>query len=167
MRFWGRAVGVGCTGSSLQHLTSPAAMHRLSCPTAYGLLVPRPGMKPVSPAVEGKFLTTGPPGKSQEMIFFKEPWNLKNKEPGKIIWVNKYTFLLSRSHLNYVWCKNYDTVECSSKCILCGALLINVLNINTALKSIILSHIYMKVYSQPVKFFTDAHAIITKAFLNS
>ena len=30
---------------------------------ACGLLAPRPGIKPVPPALEGKFPTTGPPGK--------------------------------------------------------------------------------------------------------
>ena len=39
-------------------------MHGLSCPVACGILVPQPGIKPVSPALEGGFLTTGPPGKS-------------------------------------------------------------------------------------------------------
>ena len=28
------------------------------------ILVPRPGIEPTSPALEGGFLTTGPPGKS-------------------------------------------------------------------------------------------------------
>ena len=32
----------------------------LSCPTAWGILVPRPGIEPTSPALEGRFLTTGP-----------------------------------------------------------------------------------------------------------
>ena len=32
---------------------------------ACGILVPPPGMEPMSPALEGRFLTTGPPGKSQ------------------------------------------------------------------------------------------------------
>ena len=36
----------------------------LNCPIACGILVPQPGIKPVSPALEGRFLTTGPPGKS-------------------------------------------------------------------------------------------------------
>ena len=36
--------------------------HRVSC----GLLVPRPGMEPMCPVVEGRFLITGPPGKPQE-----------------------------------------------------------------------------------------------------
>ena len=31
---------------------------------ACGILVPQPGIEPISPALEGKFLTTGPPGKS-------------------------------------------------------------------------------------------------------
>ena len=43
---------------------SVAATRRLSCPVACGILVPWPGIKPVSPALEGRFLTTGPPGKS-------------------------------------------------------------------------------------------------------
>ena len=37
----------------------------LSCPATCGILVPRPWIKPASPALEGGFLTTGPPGKSQ------------------------------------------------------------------------------------------------------
>ena len=36
----------------------------LSCPVAYDILVPWPGMKPRSSALEGRFLTTGSPGKS-------------------------------------------------------------------------------------------------------
>ena len=36
----------------------------LSCRTAWGILVPRPGIEPTSPALEGRFLTTGPPAKS-------------------------------------------------------------------------------------------------------
>ena len=39
------------------------AASRLSCPEACGILVPRPGMEPTSPALEGGFLTTGPPEK--------------------------------------------------------------------------------------------------------
>ena len=37
--------------------------HRLSCPKAYGILSPGPGMEPASSALEGRFLTTGPPRK--------------------------------------------------------------------------------------------------------
>ena len=35
-------------------------VHRLSGPEAYGILVPGPGIKPVSPELAGGFLTTGP-----------------------------------------------------------------------------------------------------------
>ena len=33
-------------------------------PKAYGMLVPCPGIKPISPALEGEVLTSAPPGKS-------------------------------------------------------------------------------------------------------
>ena len=65
----------GCIGSQLQHARSLlqstgclVVAHRLSCPVACGILVPQPGIKPMSPALQGRFLTTEPPGKS--------PWNL-------------------------------------------------------------------------------------------
>ena len=50
--------------SQLQHTGSVVAELRLTCPEASGILVPQPGMEPVYPALEGGFLTTGPPGKS-------------------------------------------------------------------------------------------------------
>ena len=37
----------------------------LSCPAPCGILVPRPGIEPMSPALEGGLSTTGPPGKSK------------------------------------------------------------------------------------------------------
>ena len=47
-------------------LEDPLARGRgLSCPTACGILTPHPGIKPSSPALEGGFLTTEPPGKTQ------------------------------------------------------------------------------------------------------
>ena len=42
---------------------------KLSCPMAYGSLVLWPGIEPTSPALEGRFLTTGPPGKSSFYFF--------------------------------------------------------------------------------------------------
>ena len=39
---------------------------------ACGILAPRPGIEPAPPALEGKVLTTGPPGKSLDCSkFFK------------------------------------------------------------------------------------------------
>ena len=50
-----------CTGLVL-------ATHGLSCPTACEILVFPPGIKPASPAFEGGFLSTGPPGKSHYLF---------------------------------------------------------------------------------------------------
>ena len=38
--------------------------HGFSCPAAYGILVFQPGIEPESPALQGGFLTTQPPGMS-------------------------------------------------------------------------------------------------------
>ena len=43
-------------------------LHLVVC----GILIPRPGIKPMPPAVEGKALTTGPPGKSYCCYFSLE-----------------------------------------------------------------------------------------------
>ena len=68
----------GCVGSvvcgtwalSLTCASSVVVLHRLSCPAACGIiLVPRPGIEPTSPALEGGFFTTGPPGKSHKGPF--------------------------------------------------------------------------------------------------
>ena len=66
----------GCVGSvvcgtralSLRHANSVVVAHGLSCPAACGILVPRPGISPMSPALEGRLFTTGPPGKSLDAI---------------------------------------------------------------------------------------------------
>ena len=50
---------------------SVVAVHGLCCFSARGILVPRPGIKPLSPALQDVFLTTGPPGKS--LLWFLEP----------------------------------------------------------------------------------------------
>ena len=42
----------------------PVAALRLSCPVASGISVSRPGMELVSPALGGRFLIIGQPGKS-------------------------------------------------------------------------------------------------------
>ena len=41
----------------------PAARKLSSCPTACGVSAPWPRIKPTCPALEGRFLTPGPPGK--------------------------------------------------------------------------------------------------------
>ena len=42
---------------------------RLICSMACGLLLPWPEIEPMSPALQGRFLTTGPPGKSQLKVW--------------------------------------------------------------------------------------------------
>ena len=61
-----------CTGFSLQWLLllqstgSAVVAHKLHCDTWN---LPRPGIKPLSPALAGGFSTSGPPGKSPFQIF--------------------------------------------------------------------------------------------------
>ena len=42
---------------------------RLNCAEAYGILVPWPGIKPASPALEARFLTIGPSGKFPALLY--------------------------------------------------------------------------------------------------
>ena len=55
-----------CTGSVV-------AMCRLSCSVACGILVPWPGIEPASPALQGRFFTTGPWGKSFSPLCHNSP----------------------------------------------------------------------------------------------
>ena len=48
---------------------SLVAVHGLSCPVVCGILVPRPGIELPSLGLEGRFLTTGLPGKSPPLPF--------------------------------------------------------------------------------------------------
>ena len=54
-----------CGAWALECLGSVVAVLGLSCSATCVILVPWPGIEPTSPALEGGFLTTGPPGKSQ------------------------------------------------------------------------------------------------------
>ena len=53
-----------CVFTDCSTQTSLFAVCRFGCPVACGILVPQPGIEPASPALEDRFLTTGPPGKS-------------------------------------------------------------------------------------------------------
>ena len=53
-----------CGGRAPEGMCSVVVELGLGCPEIFGILVPQPGMKPMSPALEGRILTTGPPGKS-------------------------------------------------------------------------------------------------------
>ena len=71
----------GCSGSSILSL-------RLSCPAACRILVPLPGKEPTFKALEGRFLTTRPPGKSLHNFLTSsilqpsaEPTQLRGERP--------------------------------------------------------------------------------------
>ena len=70
-----------CDALALEDTGSVVAVCRLSCLVACGILVPRPGIEPESPALEGGFLTTGPPGKSlpYKFLLLKKPYCYKVK----------------------------------------------------------------------------------------
>ena len=62
--------------------SSVVVAHRLSCPTAREILVPQPGIERASPALEGRFFTTGPPGKSPSLILNQKLEMIKLSEEG-------------------------------------------------------------------------------------
>ena len=59
------ALGVNCIMQDLLSRCADSLVVALglSGPSACGILVPGPGIKPVFPALQGRFFTTGPPGK--------------------------------------------------------------------------------------------------------
>ena len=73
------SVVCGTQALSLRHASSVVVARRLTCPAACGILVPRPGSEPASPALEGGFFTTGPPGKSLISVFLMYNWLSGNK----------------------------------------------------------------------------------------
>ena len=77
LSWWHAGSLLQCMGFSLVAVHRPArapgsvvAACSLSCPVECGNLVPLRGIQPVSPALEGGFLTAGPPGKSQKVFCF-------------------------------------------------------------------------------------------------
>ena len=60
------ACGLGSCGTwAPEHAGSVVMTCRFSCSAACGISVPLPGIEPTSPALQGVFLATGQPGKSQ------------------------------------------------------------------------------------------------------
>ena len=58
-----------CGTWTLAGTGSAVLTHGLSCLVACEMLVPRPGIKLLSPALDGGFLTTGPPEKVPVFFF--------------------------------------------------------------------------------------------------
>ena len=44
-----------CRGQAPECMGSVVMVHRLSCPVVCGILVPQPGIKPTTPALQGRF----------------------------------------------------------------------------------------------------------------
>ena len=65
------------------------AAGRLSWPATCGILVLRPGIKPVSPILEGRLLTTRLPGKSQDINLTKEIQNVYDESSKTLLKKNK------------------------------------------------------------------------------
>ena len=59
-----------CGPQQLWPMDSVTVGHGLSFPVACGILVPRPGIETVSPALAVQYLTTGPPEKSLNLCFW-------------------------------------------------------------------------------------------------
>ena len=58
-----------CGTQASEGAGSVVAVLGLSCSRTCGILVPQLGFKPTSPALQGRFLTTGPPGKPLGALF--------------------------------------------------------------------------------------------------
>ena len=65
LRFTGISLAVAL---GLQNMGSVVVANGLRCPTAYGILIPPPGIKPTSPTWEGGLLNIEPSGKSPKVF---------------------------------------------------------------------------------------------------
>ena len=68
--------------------------HGLSCPMACVTLDPRPGIEPASPALEGGFFTTGPPGKSPDLLIVNILPHLQSLAIYVCVYIYVYTHFL-------------------------------------------------------------------------
>ena len=75
----------------------------LNYPVAYGILVPRPGMESVFPVLEGRFLTTGPLGKSLQYHVVNDHHIVVHQ-----IWKHWIELVLSH-HKKYLICLQIKT----------------------------------------------------------
>ena len=97
----------------MQGLSSCHIQH--SCPMACEILVPRPGIKPTSSALEGGFLTTGEPGKSHIIYFLKALFIIRttntveaSETHGEVMLLRRFLWLLLKS--------SSDSRGCESRC---------------------------------------------------
>ena len=84
---------------SLWRVGSVVVVCRLSCSIACGIFVPLPGFEPISPTLQGRFLTTGPPRKSILL------GSLTNDDTNTCIIVTLLYFLQGQTFTHITQCK--------------------------------------------------------------
>ena len=106
--------GIFHCGTQTLQLCSVVVVCGFSCPSTCGVLVPRPGIKPVFPAWQGRFLTTGPPGKSLKQCILKE---FNSHYPRITWWYLLYYDMTSSQHIIFTELKvkqilklNFETI---------------------------------------------------------
>ena len=60
--------GLSCSLQDLSLGLTESRTHGINCPTASRMLDSGPGIEPMSPELQGRFFTTRPAGKSQEVV---------------------------------------------------------------------------------------------------
>ena len=94
---WGLLSGFSCCrAGALGAQASVVEAHGLSCPTACGVLVPRPGIEPMSSALAGGCLTTGPQG-SPGFVFLHRTV-VKKQSYGQRHLLNKHSIACGRAN---------------------------------------------------------------------
>ena len=74
----------------------------LGCLATCGILVPQLGIKPLPPALQGRFLTTGPPGKLLDFIYFFMCHNCSF-----VFMYFPFQFFIFHSFLQWYFCLRY------------------------------------------------------------
>ena len=94
-----RTLELWCLDSRVCRLSSCGLSHSVAC----GILVPQPGIEPMSPALQGGFLTTGPPGRSllcfieklcHEVGFISKNYEIYLCLPSHKVWFTVVYFII-------------------------------------------------------------------------
>ena len=84
--------------------------HGLSYPVARGIIVPQPGIEPASPALEGRFFTAEPPGKSQDWLLSLSI--MFSRFTHVVVYVS-ISFLFMAEYHSFVWIDHIFLVHSS------------------------------------------------------
>ena len=98
---------------------------RLSCPTACGICLWLPGIKPVSTTLEGRFLIAGPPGIVLGLVlilYFKISFKVRFPSVKHLLQMKTFFFFLNKelycggdraeAHCFYAQSKSYKQKKC-------------------------------------------------------